>query len=84
MDRNVIKDFYGRIIGFQDTQPNGDIIAKNEYGKILGRYDAKMKMTKTENGKIVSRGDTTSALIWQAYRTHQQELQQQQELNKNK
>ena len=76
MNREVIKDFYGRICGSLTTQPNGDIIAKDEYGKILGRFDSKMKMTKDAYGKILARGDTTSALIWQAYYARQQQINQ--------
>lgn len=76
MNREVIKDFYGRIIGFRETQPNGDVIAKDDYGKILGRFDSKMKVTKDAYGKILARGDTTSALIWQAYYAHQQQINQ--------
>lgn len=66
MARNTIKDFYGRIIGYLDSQPNGDIVAKDVSGRILGRYDSKSKVTKDFYGRIVARGDTTSALIWQA------------------
>lgn len=76
--RETIKDFYGRQIGFRETQSNNDVIAKDGYGRILGRYDAKMKVTKDAYGKIVANGDTTSALIWQAYYTYQQQI------NKNK
>lgn len=76
MARQVIKDFYGRIIGYTDSQPNGDIIAKDEYGKILGKFDKKMNVTKDAYGKILTSGDTTSSLIWQAYQMRQLQLNQ--------
>lgn len=39
MDREVIKDFGGRILGYLEHQSNGDIIVKDFYFKILGKYD---------------------------------------------
>ena len=62
----VIKDFYGRICGKLETQSNGDVIAKDFYGKILGRYYKLQDVTKDFFGRILSTGDTTTALIGQA------------------
>ena len=72
--RENIKDFYGRIIGTRETQTNGNIIARDMHGKILGRYDKAQNVTMDFYGKIISRGDTTSALIWQAYNEYQQQI----------
>jgi extradiol dioxygenase family protein len=66
MARELVKDFYGKILGSLETQSNGDIIARDFYGKILGRYDKQMNVTKDFLGKILTQGNITSGLIWEA------------------
>lgn len=78
--RTNVKDFYGQIIGSLEDDSNGDIIAKDFYGKILGRYDKKQNVTKNFFGKIISTGDTTTALVWQSYNEHKAKI----EASKNK
>lgn len=63
MAREPIKDFSGIILGYREEQPNGDIVATTFLGKILGRYVKADNVTKNFLGQIVSRGDTTAALI---------------------
>lgn len=65
--KEVIKNFYGQIIGSIETQSNGDKIAKDFYGKILGRYVKDQNVTKNFYGQIVAKGDITSALVWEEY-----------------
>ena len=64
MNREVIKDFYGSIIGSVEEDARGDKIAKDFYGRILGRYDKKQNVTKDFYGRIVGTGDATSKLVW--------------------
>lgn len=59
----VIRDFYGKIIGYVETLPNGDKIVKNFYRKVLGRYDKASNTTRDFYGKIVARGDSTGILF---------------------
>ena len=61
--RETIKDYSGRIIGYLESQPNGDIIAKDASGKILGRYDATTNTTKDAYGKILFKGNMAGSLI---------------------
>lgn len=62
--RQVIKDFYGKIIGYLEDK--GDRIqATDFYGKILGWYNKKQDTTVDFYGRILGRGDLTSGLIWQ-------------------
>ena len=65
-NRQVIKDFYGRILGSIEDDSMGNRTAKDFYGKILGRYDKAQGVTKDFFGKIIGTGDLTSALIYQA------------------
>ena len=62
--KEMIYDFYGKIIGSIVTQPNGDKIAYDFYGKNLGRYSKQFNRTYDFYGRIVATGDTTSALVW--------------------
>jgi extradiol dioxygenase family protein len=62
--REAIKDFYGKIIGWIETDSKGNKIVKDFYGKILGRYDKALDKTMDFYGKVLSKGDITAALIW--------------------
>lgn len=62
-----IKDYYNWIIGFIETKPNGDKIAKDFNRRILGWYDAANNITKDFSLRIVAHGDVTSGLIWAEY-----------------
>lgn len=62
-DREVVRDFYGRIIGTITTDKNGNKVVRDFYGRILGRYDKKQNVTRDFYGRIVARGDRSSGLI---------------------
>lgn len=62
-DRQIIRDFSGRIIGKIETDQKGDKIVRDFYGRIIGRYDSKNNVTKDFHGRIVARGDACSLLI---------------------
>lgn len=64
MERETIKDFYGRILGYIETQPNGDKIVKDFYGRIKGKYEKQSNTTKDFYGRILSKGDISSSLIY--------------------
>lgn len=81
---DTIRDFYGNIIGYVDTEDKeGNKTARDFYKKILGRYDKKLNVTRDFYGNILTRGDTTAALIWQEEAKRQQKLSQQRQ-NKEK
>lgn len=62
-DREVIRDFYGRILGTITTDKIGNKVVRDFYGKILGKYDKKTNVTRDFYGRIVAKGDRSSALI---------------------
>lgn len=39
MQEEIIRDFYGKIIGYIQVDNNGNKIVRDFYHKILGRYD---------------------------------------------
>lgn len=63
MEREVIKDFYGKTLGTITTDKNGNKIVRDFYGKILGKYDAKSNLTRDFYGRILAKGDRSAALI---------------------
>ena len=62
-NREVIRDFYGRVQGSITTDSQGNKVVRDFYGKILGKYDAKSNVTRDFYGRIVAKGDRSSALI---------------------
>ena len=62
-DREVIRDFYGRILGTITTDSNGNKVVRDFYGKILGKYDKKSNVTRDFYGRIVAKGDRSNSLI---------------------
>ena len=62
-DRDVVRDFYGRILGTITTDKQGNKVVRDFYGKILGKYDKKSDKTRDFYGRVVARGDRTAALI---------------------
>ena len=62
--RQTITSFGGRILGYIDVDTNtGNKTVYAFGGKVLGYYNKKEDATKLFGGKIVSYGDTTSALL---------------------
>lgn len=62
-NRELIKDFYGRIIGSIETQGTKQI-ARDFYGRIVGRYDSSDNKTRDFYGRIVSSGNTLMGLLY--------------------
>ena len=60
----VVREYSGKIIGYIYVKENGDKTVKNFSGKILGYYYADRDVTTDFYGKILTRGDTSSALLF--------------------
>lgn len=63
MQRDYVKNAQGKILGFVETDSQGNKTAKTRDGRIVGYYKAKFGTTVTPSGKIVSRSDTVVSLI---------------------
>lgn len=58
IQRDKIKDWRGKIIGFIDTDTiTGNKIIRDFYGKQLGRYNKKLNITQDFYGRQVAKGD---------------------------
>ena len=62
-NREVIWDFYGRILGTITTDSTGNKVVRDFYGRIRGKYDKKANVTRDFYGKVIAKGDQSSALI---------------------
>ena len=64
MKREKIKNWRGKIIGFIDEDTKtGDKVARDFYGRIVGRYTKRLNLTKDFYGRQVARGDRLLMLI---------------------
>jgi hypothetical protein len=62
--KEKIKDRNGKIVGWIETDHLGNKVAKDFYGKILGRYLKMPNLTKDFYGRIVAQGDATAGLLY--------------------
>ena len=63
MKEEILRDFYGRVIGYIETYPNGDQQIRDFYRKVLGKYDHATNTTKDFYGKIVAKGNCITMLL---------------------
>lgn len=65
MKEEYVKTFNGIIIGIIETKDNGDQVARNFPGRqILGYYRKAEDHTTDFYGRIISKGNTAIALIY--------------------
>ena len=64
MEKETLRDYYGRILGYIETDNQGNQTVRNFYGKILGKYDKATNTTRDFYGKIIARGNQASSLIY--------------------
>lgn len=63
--RQEIKDYYGKILGYIDYNPNTKVKTARTYlGIILGTYSEKENITRMYNGQILANGDMLTSLIY--------------------
>lgn len=60
----AIREFSGKIIGWLETDKDGNQQIRTFTGKILGKYDKTFDVTRTFTGKIVSKGNTVTGLLY--------------------
>lgn len=62
--KDRVKNWQGRILGSIDTDTTtGDKIAKDFYGRILGKYDKRSDTTRDFYGRVIAKGDRVAMLI---------------------
>ena len=63
MSKTYIRNFHQKIIGSLETLPNGDVIVRDFYQRILGKYQKSDNTTRDFYGRIVARGNQASMLL---------------------
>ena len=61
-NKQLVKDFYGRILGSIETQGTKQI-ARDFYGRILGTYNSSDDFTRDFYGRMLMRGNGLMGLI---------------------
>lgn len=61
--REPIKDWTGKILGFVETDSNGNKVLKDFYGRILGKYNKRLDVTQDFYGRKVGSGDILMTLL---------------------
>ena len=66
MKETYIKDFSGAILGIIETKDNGDQVARAFPGRqILGYYISSRDHTTDFYGRVIARGNSVTALIYE-------------------
>ena len=63
IDKQIIKDWRGKIIGYIETDNFGNKIVRDFYRKVLGKYDKKNNVTRDFYGRMIAKGDQCSLLL---------------------
>ena len=64
ISKEPVREFNGKIMGFIETDRDGNQQVRDFYGRILGTYDKKMNVTRDLYGRILTRGNTVLGLIY--------------------
>ena len=63
MDKEIIRDLYGRVLGTITTDKQGNKVVRDFYGKVLGKYDKRSNVTRDFYGRVIAKGDRSSGLV---------------------
>lgn len=66
MTREPVRDFYNNIIGWIDTEPNGDQTGRDFYQWIVGYYIKSRNETTDFYKRVLYKGNMLAAVIEQA------------------
>ena len=59
----LVRDFYGKIIGKLQYEPNGDITVRDFYNRILGYYIKSRDVTTDFYKRVVAKGNAVGMLL---------------------
>lgn len=63
MNRETIRDYMGRILGYIDHEPNGNLTARGSNGTYLGFYDKFTDTTRDSSGRLLYQGNMVTMLL---------------------
>lgn len=63
MEKETIRDFSGKIIGFIETDSRGNKTVRDFYMRVLGYYDKSQDVTTDFYRRVIARGDCCGMLF---------------------
>lgn len=64
ISKEPIRQFGGKIIGWIETDKDGNQQIRDFYGRILGKYDKSLNVTRDFYGRILTKGNTVAGLVY--------------------
>ena len=64
VSKESIRDFSGKIIGFLETDKDGNQQVRDFYGRLLGFYDKATNLTRDFYGRPKTRGNTVLGFLY--------------------
>ena len=64
ISKEPVREFNGKIMGFIETDKDGNQQVRDFYGRILGTFDKKMNVTRDFHGRFLTRGNTVLGLLY--------------------
>ena len=64
VSKEEIKEFGGRILGYIETDAQGNQQVREFGGRILGTYDKTHNCTREFGGRIISNGNILASLLY--------------------
>lgn len=66
MRRETMRDPHHRVMGYIETDIDGNQTARDAHTRLLGRYDTKRNVTRDEHSRLLGSGNQLAALIARA------------------
>ena len=63
--KDTIRMFGGKILGYVETDAEGNQQVRNFGGKILGTYDKRCDVTRDFSGRKITQGNTVLGFLYQ-------------------
>ena len=63
VNKETIRDNYGKILGYIETDQFGNKMVRDFYGKIKGKYVKRLNITQDFYGRTVARGDQSAMML---------------------
>lgn len=64
ISKEPVREFNGKIMGWIETDRDGNQQVRDFYGRIQGTYDKKMNVTRDFYGRIITQGNTCLGLLY--------------------
>lgn len=62
--KEPVRDFYGRVVGWVETDNEGNQIIRAFSGRIIAKYDKRFDVTREFSGRVISKGNTAIGQLY--------------------